>query len=76
MMAGLTCTPRGLVDALARIARAEVAARVQWGDDSLIRSIVNSWPSNFSLEKASLIGFRPDPSIDSIIHDYISNNAT
>lgn len=76
MMAGLACTPRDLVDALARIAGPEVAARVQWGDDRIIRAIVNSWPSNFSLEKASLIGFRADPSIDSIIQDYISTDAT
>ncbi len=73
MMAGLACTPRDLVDALARIAGPEVAARVQWGDDRVIRAIVNSWPSKFSLEKASRIGFRADPSIDSIIREYISN---
>lgn len=71
MMAGLTCTPRQMVDALARVAGTEVAARVKWGSDPFIQAIVNSWPNAFSLEKATRLGFRKDSSIEAIIRDYI-----
>jgi len=71
MMAGLTCTPRQMVDALERIAGRDVAARVKWGNDPFIRTIVNSWPNSFSLEKAMRLGFQRDPSVDAIIQDYI-----
>lgn len=71
MMAGLTCTPRQMVDALERVAGREIASRVKWGDDPFIRTIVNGWPNRFSLEKATRLGFQRDPSVDAIIQDYI-----
>lgn len=71
MMAGLSCTPRQMVDALAQVAGPEVAARVKWGSDPFIQAIVNSWPNEFSLEKATRLGFRKDPSVEAIIRDYI-----
>lgn len=71
MMAGLTCTPQQMVEALERVAGREVASRVKWGDDPFIRTIVNSWPNSFSLEKATRLGFQRDSSVDAIIQDYI-----
>lgn len=71
MMAGLTCTPQQMVEALERIAGREIAGRVKWGNDPFIRTIVNSWPNRFSLEKATRLGFRRDASVDAIIQDYI-----
>lgn len=71
MMAGLTCTPQQMVDALERAAGREVASRVRWGDDPFIRTIVNSWPNTFSLEKATRLGFQRDSSVDAIVQDYI-----
>lgn len=71
MMAGLTCTPRQMVDSLERIAGRDVADRVKWGNDPFIRTIVNSWPNSFSLEKATRLGFQRDSSVDAIIQDYM-----
>ncbi len=71
MMAGLTCTPRQMVDSFERIAARDVADRVKWGNDPFIRTIVNSWPNSFSLEKATRLGFQRDSSVDAIIQDYM-----
>lgn len=75
MMAGLTCTPQQMLDALKAVAGPEVAARVKWGSDPFIQAIVNSWPNAFSLEKATRIGFQRDPSVEAIIQDYIETIA-
>ncbi|MES0157020.1 GDP-mannose 4,6-dehydratase [Mesorhizobium sp. M0018] len=73
MMAGLSCTARELVDALERVAGAQVAQRVRWQPDPFVRGIITTWPTQFSLEKATHIGLKADASIDALVADYIEN---
>lgn len=68
----LTTTPRAMVDALARIAGAEVAARVDWTDDPAVMAIVGSWPSRFRTPRAARLGLAPEPTFDGIIEEYLS----
>lgn len=70
-MAGLSCTARELVEALARVAGARVAERVRWQPDHFVRGIITTWPTQFSLDKASRIGLEADASIDDIVAQYV-----
>jgi nucleoside-diphosphate-sugar epimerase len=67
----LTTTPRQMVDALARIAGAEVAGRVDWSDDPAVMAIVGSWPSSFRTPRAARLGLAPEPTFDRIIEEYL-----
>ena len=67
----LTTTPRQMVDALARIAGAEVADRVDWSDDPAVMAIVGSWPSSFRTPRAARLGLLPEPTFDRIIEQYL-----
>ncbi|WFU49125.1 D-erythronate dehydrogenase [Sinorhizobium terangae] len=73
MMAGLSCTAKDLVDALARVAGTPVANRVRWQPDPFVRGIVTTWPTQFSLRKASRIGLEADASIDDIVIQYMGD---
>lgn len=73
MMAGLSCTAKELVEALARVAGDRFARRVQWKPDPFVRNIITTWPTQFSLEKAMRIGLKADASIDALVADYIED---
>jgi nucleoside-diphosphate-sugar epimerase len=64
---GITVTPREMIDALARAAGPETAARVTVAPDPRIEAIVASWPGRFDVTRALGLGFRRDAGIDDII---------
>jgi len=61
-----------MVEALARIAGPDVAARVRYRPDPHIQAIVRTWPARFRTPRADAMGFRADADVDAILRDYIS----
>lgn len=72
MMAGTSCTAGEIVEALRRVAGDDVAQRIGWHPDPLTRSVITSWPTRFTNQKASRIGLLSDGSVDEIIRNYIA----
>ena len=69
---GITSSVKEMVDALRKIAGDPVANRVEWKPDARIQGIVDSWPVRFVTARAQKLGFAADPSVESIIRDYIA----
>jgi nucleoside-diphosphate-sugar epimerase len=70
---GITATVREMLEALERIAGANVAQRVLFKPDPRIQAIVRTWPVRFRTPRALQMGFRADPGIESVIRDYIAD---
>ena len=68
---GLTTTVEEMVDALGEIGGRAVVDRIRWIPDAQIQSMVETWPVRFSPQRALGLGFRADPSIGSIIEDFV-----
>jgi nucleoside-diphosphate-sugar epimerase len=61
-----------MLDALERVAGKAVRSLVRSRPDARIESIVSTWPARFRAERASRLGLAPDPSFESIIEAYMS----
>ncbi|MFT3962985.1 D-erythronate dehydrogenase [Propionivibrio sp.] len=72
---GTTVTAGEAVDALARIAGPAVAGLVEWQPDADIQAFIDSLPVRFRTERAESLGFVADAGIESIIRDYIADQA-
>ena len=72
---GITARISDALDALARVAGAEVSKRVVWKPDARIQAIVKTWPVNFNTPRASAMGFAADPDVETIIRSYIADEA-
>jgi D-erythronate 2-dehydrogenase len=68
---GLSISVGEMVDALARVAGAEVAARVRWEPDARIQRMVASWPGGCDASRARTLGFPEDSDFDAIVRRYI-----
>ncbi len=68
---GLTVTVREMVAALARVAGAEVAARLRFAPDPLIQRIVDGWPQRFDAARARAMGFEADADFDAIVRAHL-----
>lgn len=66
----LTVTVAQMLEALARHAGAEVAARVQLRPDATITRIVGGWPARFESERARRLGLRADTDFDAVIAQF------
>jgi D-erythronate 2-dehydrogenase len=73
-MPGLSITVGAMIDALRRVAGAEVAQRIAYERDPAIERIVNSWPGNFSAAYARELGFTFDEDFDSVIKAFVASN--
>ncbi len=71
---GITVTVGEMVDALARIAGAQTAARVRFVPDARIQAIVETWPIRFVTARANALGFSADVDIDSVIRAHITDS--
>jgi D-erythronate 2-dehydrogenase len=69
---GLTVTPREMAAALARVAGADAAARIQWTRDPRIERIVATWPGAWDTSRARALGFPQDKDFETVIRDYIA----
>jgi len=70
---GITVTVGQMLEALARVAGAQVADRVTWTPDERIRAIVKGWPVRFRTPRALAMGFKPDTDIDAVIRNHIAD---
>lgn len=72
---GITVTVREGLAALARIAGERTAARVRVQIDERINRIVQGWPVRFDTPRARALGFAADPDIDTVLRDYVADEA-
>jgi nucleoside-diphosphate-sugar epimerase len=70
----LTTTPQAMAAALAEVAGAAVASRIDWVPDPVIAAIVTRWPSRMDAARAAALGLCPDPDFESIVRDYLREN--
>lgn len=70
---GIATTVREMVEALGRVAGADVVHRIRWEEDPSIMRIVNTWPGNFETTRGDAMGFKRDASFDDIVRAYIDD---
>ena len=70
---GITASVAQMLEALKKVAGAEVAARVAYKPDARIQAIVKTWPVSFRTPRALAMGFKADKDVESIIRAYIAD---
>jgi len=70
---GITVSVAGMIEAMGKIAGAQVAKRVSFKIDPRIDKIVQGWPVRFDTPRALSMGFKADPGIEAVIRDYIAD---
>lgn len=71
---GMTVTVQQMLDALERVAGAEVRARVTFQRDERIANIVANWPKGAGVGRATTsLGLMPETSFDDIIRQFIAD---
>lgn len=70
---GIATTVGAMIEALARVAGPEVAARIAMRHDPAIDRIVRTWPTDFDAAFARSLGMRADADFDGIIRQYIDD---
>jgi nucleoside-diphosphate-sugar epimerase len=73
LLSGVSPTVGEMVDALRRVAGDQVADLVEWELDPRIQAIIETWPQKLTGQRAEVLGFRPDASVDEIIRIYIED---
>lgn len=68
---GLSVSVREMAAALERVAGPEVARRIQWREDPVIRRIAATWPGTLDASRARALGFQGDVSFDDIVRQYV-----
>jgi nucleoside-diphosphate-sugar epimerase len=72
-MPGVAVTVGEQIEALERIAGAEVAKRIREQPDETIWAIVKGWPTRFEAKRARELGFVAESSFDEIIRAHIED---
>jgi nucleoside-diphosphate-sugar epimerase len=72
-MPGVAVTVGEQIEALERIAGAEVVKRIREQPDETIWVIVKGWPTRFEARRARALGFIAEESFDQIIRAYIED---
>ena len=70
---GITASVAEMLEALKRVAGAKTTTRVQFKPEARIQAIVKTWPVRFSTPRSLAMGFRADPSVETVIRDYIED---
>ncbi len=70
---GISVAIGEVVEALADVAGADVANRIQWQPDDHIQKIVSGWLPAFDAKRARDLGFQPDRDIKEIIQAHIED---
>lgn len=71
---GMTVTVGEMMNALAKVAGDNVAARVRFEPDPFIEKIVYGWPTRFTTERAEAMGFRADERFEDVIEAFIEDD--
>jgi nucleoside-diphosphate-sugar epimerase len=72
-MPGLSVTVGEQIEALIRIAGADVAKLITENPDEKIQAIVRNWPENFAATRAIELGFQAETRFDDIIRIHIED---
>ncbi|HUJ87318.1 MAG TPA: D-erythronate dehydrogenase [Burkholderiales bacterium] len=72
---GITASVAEMIEAMGRVAGAAVVRRVVWKPDPRTQAIVRTWPARFETPRALALGFRADPDVETVIRDYIADEA-
>ncbi|TPN82695.1 SDR family oxidoreductase [Mesorhizobium sp. CU2] len=72
-MPGVAVTVGEQIEALERIAGAEVVKRIREQPDETIWAIVKGWPTRFEASRARELGFKAESSFDEIIRAHIED---
>lgn len=70
---GISVSIRTMVDALEKIAGKNVANRIDWTPDPVIRKIVDVWMTDFDAQRGRELGFEADHSFEEIIMGHIED---
>jgi nucleoside-diphosphate-sugar epimerase len=70
---GITVSVAQMLDALAKIAGAQVPKRVAFRPEARIQAIVEGWPVRFATPRAIAMGFKADLGIDAVVRNYIAD---
>lgn len=74
-MPSVSVTVGEQLEALTRVAGAEVAALVDDRPDPAVQAIVGGWPERFETQRADALGFRCESTYDEIIRSYLDHDA-
>lgn len=72
---GISVSVGEMAAALARVAGADVAARIRWERDPRIERMVAGWPAACDASRARALGFPSDEGFDEIIRQYMREQA-
>jgi nucleoside-diphosphate-sugar epimerase len=72
---GISVTVAEMIASLRRVAGPEVAARIVFAEDPLVRRIVSSWPARLDIRRALDLGFVRDPGFDALIEEFTAHVA-
>jgi D-erythronate 2-dehydrogenase len=72
---GITASVAQMIESLRRAAGDKVAGRVVFKPDDRIQAIVKTWPVRFRTPRALDMGFKPDADVETLIRDYIADEA-
>jgi nucleoside-diphosphate-sugar epimerase len=72
ILPGLSISVADMVEALARVAGSDVAARVRFERDPTVERVASTWPGRLDDSRARALGFRSDTSFDDVIRQYIA----
>jgi len=70
---GITLSVREMLDAMGRVAGADVVKRVRFVPDERIQNIVKTWPVRFRTDRANAMGFKADSSFEDIVRDFVAD---
>lgn len=70
----LSTTVGQIAAALGRLAGVAALELLDWRPDDRIGAIVGAWPSRFDAARARGLGLLPDPSVDTLLAQYVSEN--
>ena len=72
---GISVTVAEMIGSLRRTAGAEVASRISFAEDPLVRRIVSSWPARFDVSRALGLGFVGDAAFEDLIAQFTAHLA-
>lgn len=75
-MPGLAVTVGEQIEALRRVAGADVVARIRREPDEFIQHMVGGWPRKFDAARGLELGFQADESFEKIIRFHLEDEAT
>ena len=71
---GVAVTVAEQIEALSRVAGADVVALIRDEPDPAVWAIVQTWPRRFAASRAKALGFQAETSFDQIVQTYIEDD--